>query len=125
MSVQRLTASDEEQPEQIVSAVDPDQHQRGHARNSITVRWYSCELRITPKARRSTSLKRPVLCYHVQVSVRDIPSLSLGRTIAAWVTMSSTHAQVEINVQCSAAGARWKRIVEKDPRLSLRATADH
>jgi hypothetical protein len=60
-----------------------------------------------------------VLYHRVQVSVRDVPSPRLRRTIAAWAAMSSTYAQVEINVQCSAAGARWERIVEKDPRLSL------
>jgi hypothetical protein len=61
-----------------------------------------------------TSLKRPVLYHHVHL----VPSSRLGRTIA-WVAMFSTSAQMEINVQCSAAGARRERIVEKGPRLSL------
>ncbi|RMZ73657.1 hypothetical protein GMOD_00009402 [Pyrenophora seminiperda CCB06] len=45
-----------------------------------------------------------------------------SHTIAAWTTVSSSYAQVEISVQCSAAGAMWERIVEKDPRPSCLLT---
>jgi hypothetical protein len=107
----------------MASSVDPNQDQRAMpgtlSPSGGTVASYELH-------QRRTSLKRPVLYHRVQVSVRDVPSPGLRRTIAAWAAMSSTYAHVEINVQCSAAGARWERIVEKGPRLSsVHATADH
>jgi hypothetical protein len=69
--------------------------------------------------RRSSDPRRITVC---KCAVKELggPSLYLGRsrTVASWTTVSSRYAQVEINVQCSAAGAMWERIVEKGPRPS-------